>query len=214
MSGRARHRAGTWRRRLVIMVKEPVAGRVKTRLASEIGNVRATAFYRRLSSNIIQRLRPDPRWQTVIAVTPDTALRSPIWPAAIARVGQGPGDLGQRMQRIMDQSGPGPVIIVGTDIARITPAVIAEAFARLAGADAILGPAGDGGYWLVGLGRSCRVPRAFREVRWSGPYALGDTRQNLAGARVAQAARLEDVDTAADFAALANAAARLILPNP
>ena len=64
----------------------------------------------------------------------------------------------------------------------------------------MLGPALDGGYWLIGLKRCCpRVLRPFAAVRWSSAYALADTVANLDGKRVAFAATLSDVDTAEDF---------------
>ena len=77
---------------------------------------------------------------------------------------------------------------------------IAEAFRALGRADAVLGPATDGGYWLVGLRRTAAVPAGlFRGVRWSTAHALADTEASMAGLRVAHVATLADVDTAADL---------------
>jgi uncharacterized protein len=104
------------------------------------------------------------------------------------------------MQRIFDEAGPGPVIIIGTDIPAITPAHIAKAFAQLRANDAVLGPTPDGGYWLVGLKRCPRVARPFNGVRWSSAGTLADTAFNLRDVEVAIADLLPDVDNAADLA--------------
>ncbi len=117
----------------------------------------------------------------------------------LARIKQGVGDLGCRMQRVFDGQGNGPLIIVGTDIPFITRTTIASAFRRLASAGAIIGPAEDGGYWLIGLRRRPKCLRPFENVRWSTAYARSDTLKNLAACRVAQAETLFDIDSAGDY---------------
>ena len=73
------------------MVKEPRPGRVKTRLGHEIGMVEAARWFRRQSLSLLRNLR-DPRWELVLAVSPDReGLASRIWPAGLARVPQGRG---------------------------------------------------------------------------------------------------------------------------
>jgi hypothetical protein len=194
----------------VVFVKEPQAGRVKTRLGRGIGTARATAFYRHTTAAVVARLAADPRWHTVLAVAPDSALASRAWPSSIERVGQGGGDLGARLERVMDGLPPGPVVIVGTDIPELGPRHVAGALKRLGRADAVFGPAPDGGYWLVGLRRRPRVPRAFRSVRWSSEHALSDTRANLPGLDVGLLEVLADVDEATDLAAAAHVVGRRI----
>lgn len=196
--------------RLLVMAKQPVMGRVKTRLAKQVGGVVATYFYRHAMSAVIGRLCRDPRWRTNLAVDPGNAVRCSAWPSHVTRMGQGRGGLGDRMQQLLEAAPPGPVIIVGTDIPGITAARVACAFRRLASHDAVLGPAADGGYWLVGLRRSPRILRPFAGVRWSGPCALADTEANLAGARIARADRLSDVDDRADLEQLQVPAGRRI----
>jgi len=189
--------------RLVIMAKRPELGRVKTRLAGGIGAVAATRFYRQTTQSVFRRLGADPRWQTWASVTPDLAQKDGARRPDVSHViAQGAGDIGERMQRIMDVLPPGPVVIVGSDIPDIKPAHIAAAFRALGRADAVFGPAEDGGYWLVGLRRRPRVVDIFCEVRWSSAEALADTLRNVSGAglRHELVARLRDVDTAADFA--------------
>ncbi len=115
------------------------------------------------------------------------------------RIPQGRGGLGQRMQRIFDCYGEGPLLIVGTDIPFITREMIADALRKLRRADAVFGRAEDGGYWLVGLRRRPKRLAPFGNVRWSSPYALADTLKNLASHRVAYASTLFDIDTEGDY---------------
>ena len=205
--------AAPFRSRLVVMAKAPVAGRAKTRLAREVGLSRALTFARAGGLASIRRLSRDPRWECTLAVTPDAAVHVPVWPRGVRIVAQGHGNLGVRMQRIFDAMPPGPVLIVGTDIPRIAPRHVAHAFRLLAAHDAVLGPAGDGGYWLVGLNRRPGRRAPFANVRWSSPHALADTLANLEGCRVARADGLEDVDDAESLRRNADAAGRVVIGN-
>ncbi|NOX40516.1 MAG: glycosyltransferase [Alphaproteobacteria bacterium] len=183
------------------MVKEPRPGRVKTRLARDIGSVQAAWWFRHQSTSLIRRLSGDRRWQTLLAVAPDAeGLTSRNWPTSLPRIAQGRGDLGARMGRVFNRSGPGPTVIIGADIPGIRRAHIASAFTALGGHDAVFGPAFDGGYWLVGLKRPSPKPRhMFQGVRWSTEHTLADTRASLPDMRIALIACLHDVDTAADL---------------
>jgi rSAM/selenodomain-associated transferase 1 len=186
---------------LIIMAKLPVAGRVKRRLAREIGDVAALRFYRTTLADTVRRLGADSRWRTYLAVTPDAAVAASCWPASRnpARIPQGEGGLGQRMQNLFDSLPPGPAIIVGSDIPAIRPSDIACAFKHLGRADAVFGPATDGGYWPVGLRRSPRRLVPFADVPWSTGDALAATIANLHGKIVAFAPTLSDVDTLQDY---------------
>lgn len=187
---------------LYIMLKEPRPGRVKTRLGREIGNVPAAWWFRHQSTRLIRVLGRDPRWRSVLALSPDSAAASPVWDRALPRVAQGRGDLGARMARLLRGAPPGPALIVGGDIPDLGPAHVAQAFAALGRADAVIGPASDGGYWCIGLRHGARLPpRALDGVRWSTRHARADTQARLPGLRIACAAELTDIDTAADLAA-------------
>jgi rSAM/selenodomain-associated transferase 1 len=196
---------------LIIMAKQPVMGRLKTRLAREVGAVEAIRFYRNALRCVVARLSRDPRWQTLLAISPDTSIGAGCWPNGVARAGQGRGDLGTRMQRLLELPRAGRVVLIGSDIPAVGPSHIADAFGHLGRNDVVFGPAVDGGFWLVGL-RSCPRPgRPFGSVRWSHPETLADTLRNLGYARVGFAARLGDVDTAGDLRNLGGVAARVIL---
>lgn len=195
-------------RHLIVMAKAPRLGRVKTRLGRDIGAVAATGFYRRTLADVSRRLAADPRWMTWLGVTPERDIADDgLWPAGPARIGQGQGDLGRRMARLLGAVPPGPAVLVGADIPAITNADVWAAFRALGRHSAVFGPATDGGYWLVGLKRQGGPVDIFRGVRWSGPHALADTLANLpAGWLWGRAATLADVDDGAAFSELGSAA--------
>jgi uncharacterized protein len=198
-------------RHLVIFARTPRLGRVKSRLAAGIGGLAALRFYRQAIDVLLRRLARDRRWRCHLAVTPDRDVgRWPRLPVGLSRHRQGDGDLGRRMARVFRSLPAGPAIIIGSDITAITPAHIAAAFRALGRHDAVLGPAADGGYWLIGLRRSPRVPHPLlRGVRWSSEHALCDTVAGLPrGMSVAFADALEDIDDAAGYARWLSAAPR------
>jgi rSAM/selenodomain-associated transferase 1 len=187
-------------RTLIVMVKEPRPGQVKTRLARDIGTVAAAWWFRHQSARLLWRLR-DPRWQIVLAVSPDhEGMVSRVWPADLIRLPQGRGDLGDRMARAMRAAPHGPVCVIGADIPDITPTRIWRAFRALGDHGAVFGPAEDGGYWPVGARNAQQVPRGiFRGVRWSTENALTDTIGSIPGTTVAFVDVLADVDTVHDL---------------
>ncbi|MEO0939541.1 MAG: TIGR04282 family arsenosugar biosynthesis glycosyltransferase [Pseudomonadota bacterium] len=184
--------------RLIVMVKEPRPGRVKTRLAADIGRIEATWWFRHQVRSLLRRLN-DSRWETVLSVAPDPAVTSRAFPCNLPRLPQGRGDLGTRMARAMSGH-RAPVCVIGADIPGINRAAIARAFHLLGSHDAVFGPAPDGGYWLVGLKHAAPLPAGlFDGVRWSTEHALVDSVASLRGRSVGFAATLRDVDTAADL---------------
>lgn len=182
------------------MAKVPVAGRVKTRLARDIGVVGATSFYRHAARNLLARLGRQPFWQTVISVSPDTGVTTRMMPRDLRRIPQGAGDLGTRMQRPMRTLPPGPVCVIGTDVPDISVVALRRAFRLLGSHDVVFGPAADGGFWLVGMRRRPRVLDPYRRVPWSSAETLARSLGNLEGHAVAIAETLSDVDGAVDLA--------------
>ncbi len=196
------------------MLKTPVAGRVKTRLARGIGFAAATNFYRHATAALLARVQNPAVWSTVLAVTPDPDLLSPALPWGFARMTQGRGDLGQRLQRIMDTLPCGPVLVIGSDVPDITRQHIAEAFRQVEAAKAVIGPSPDGGYWLIGLQRRPRRLTPFSNVRWSSPHTRADTLRNLGGLQIRVLAELDDVDEVADLSRHKSGRGRRIGPRP
>ena len=194
---RRAQRAAPFRCRLVVMAKLPVAGGVKTRLAREIGVAGATRFARHAAAALLQRVGTIGAGKPSLAVAPDAAWE-PRWPRGVARMPQGGGDLGRRMQRIFERTPPGPVLIVGTDVPGITPAHIAEAFRLLGRHDAVFGPATDGGYWLVGLAAAAVLRPSPASAGRAGTRS--PTRWPIRRPPVAFVATLGDVDERARLA--------------
>jgi rSAM/selenodomain-associated transferase 1 len=184
---------------LVVFARAPRLGQVKRRLAAGIGARRALAFYRATLAAVLARLAPSRRWRTLLAATPDGARAR--WPRRCPVVWQGKGDLGARLDRATRPHRR--VVVVGSDIPGIVAADVRAAFRALGRADAVFGPAEDGGFWLVGLGPR-RPLRPFAAVRWSTEHALADTLANFHGRRIALLRTLRDVDTAEDLAVLAS----------
>lgn len=179
-----------------VFARAPVLGQVKTRLAATIGDEAALDFYVTTLRRTVATLAADARWRTVLAVTPDESADDPsFWPDGVERVPQGDGDLGQRMARFLAKA---PALVVGSDIPGIEAKHIADAVTALRDHDLVLGPAEDGGFWLVG---AAAPPPAtiFDNVRWSSEHTLADTLANLGGHSVARVATLWDVDDEAGF---------------
>ncbi len=199
----------------MIFARAPRLGRVKRRLAADLGALAALRFHRLNTQVLLRRLSGDPRWTTWLAVTPDVDARgsAAIWRHRGPLLAQGGGDLGARMGRVLRWLPPGPVVIVGSDIPGIDPPRIAAAFRALAPADFVLGPADDGGYWLIGARRRPALRLPFAGVRWGGANALADTRANMVG-DVVLLDELQDVDTAADLARVDPATWRRLVTPP
>src|SRR5262245_46417110 len=188
--------------RLIIFVKAPQAGQVKTRLAAEIGADAACAAYARLVEELLQRLRKLPRVE--LRFTPDDtrhriqAWLAPGWEAQP----QGSGDLGARLARAFDEAfaaGAQGVVIIGSDCPEVGAADIHAAWEGLQTSDVVLGPATDGGYWLIGL--RTRQPILFADMPWSSSTVLAETLKQArkAGLKIRKLRELSDVDTAADW---------------
>jgi len=170
--------------------------------------VAAWRFHRITAARLLRRLGRSGhscQWCCWLAVTPDRDAQTVgRWAGRSWRVvPQGPGDLGRRMGRVMAGLPPGPVVIVGADIPDIGASHVAEAFRWLGDHDWVVGPAEDGGYWLIGARRRPHLRLPFAGVRWGGAHALADTRAGLGRARVAELEVLSDVDRGADLARLA-----------
>ena len=182
------------RRVCFVFARAPRLGTVKRRLARDIGERAALRFHVRTAETLLRALARDGRFAARLALTPDRAH----WRVPTPVLGQGRGDLGARMHRACDRARRGCVVIVGSDIPGVGRSHIQAAFRALGSADAVFGPALDGGYWLVGLGPR-RPARPFADVRWSTAHALADTLANFRGRRVAFLAPMRDVDTADDL---------------
>lgn len=185
------------------MAKAPRLGHGKSRLATAIGRVQAHRINRFLHRTTL-RAAIDPRWETVLAVSPDAALTAALpglWPAPgnVRRIPQGRGDLGARLSRRFSRERR-PVAVIGADVPELTPAHIWAGFTALRRRAFAIGPAVDGGFWLFAARHPRRAAHAFEGVRWSSPHARADLLARLS-APAAVIATLPDIDTLADWRA-------------
>lgn len=186
---------------LVIMAKEPVPGRVKTRLAKEVGPTVAAWWFRHQLKKTIRNLN-DPRWDIIISLSPDFFVKkSKFWPSKIKCIPQGRGDLGHKMRNILRLFFNRPVCIIGGDIPGITRLEISKAFKKLASREFVIGPAEDGGFWLIGY-QGKPPTKLFDGVRWSSPWAYSDTIETFEGRSFSCLSKLRDVDNLLDLEAL------------
>lgn len=191
--------------RLLIFAKAPVPGRVKTRLAGRLGARGAAELYKRLLRRTLgiaraARLCPVELWCAPDARHGFFADCRRDYGVRLRR--QRGGDLGRRMNHALNRAlaGKAYAVLIGGDCASLGAAELRQALARLAaGTGAVLGPAADGGYLLVGLRRPC--PALFRGIAWSTPTVLAATRRRLdrAGLAWMELPAGWDVDTPADL---------------
>ena len=193
---------------LLVFAREPVLGRVKTRLAADIGAEQALAVYRELlaltAAAATAAQVPATVWLAEAPVpAADPAQPRPEWPGLPWRVQPAADSLGTRMAQAFATafaSGAGRVVIIGTDCPGLSAEVLRQAFAALATHDVVVGPADDGGYYLLGL-RELQ-PALFENKDWSTATVLSATLADAArlGLRVAQLPTLHDVDSGRDLA--------------
>ena len=179
---------------IAIFAKAPVAGRVKTRLAADLGDRAALGIYRQLLARTVARLTR-PGWRTELWVTPDAAAdEDGFWPALLPRKAQGAGDLGARIARALDRATEeAPVIVVGTDIPDLDAAHVRSALSALDREPIVFGPSCDGGFYLVGL-RGPLPKGLFDGVPWSSPDTLARSIESAAPLTPALIGPLDDLD--------------------
>ena len=195
-------RAGS---RIAVFAKAPIAGEVKTRLIPALGEDGAAALHRALVMHAIETavgagIGPVELWCAPDAGHPFFAACSRCCGVTLAA--QGEGDLGARMQLAFEKmlGEGGRALLVGSDVPAMTPEYLRAADAALAqGHDAVLGPAEDGGYVLIGLSRV--DAGLFENIRWSAPDVLAVTRSRIArlGWRYLELPALWDVDRPEDL---------------
>ena len=185
---------------LIVFVKNPVAGKVKTRLAATLGDFQALEIYLKL----LAKTR-----NTVLSLAcsryvyySDTVDEADEWtsPPFLKRLQQGP-DLGIRMYTALRETlllHP-KAVLIGSDIPGLSSEHLQQAFLALHSHDYVLGPAKDGGYYLIGM----KIPSAavFEGITWSTSTVLQQTLQHIqnSGKTCYLLPELSDVDTAADW---------------
>ena len=189
-------------RQLLVFVKAPIPGHVKTRLAQEIGPEAAAAVYRASVEMTLSRLRPLREHATLCIDPPEAIPDVQRWVGPGWRtVPQDGRDLGQRLAQATARAfsdGARYVVVVGTDSPWVRAEDVDAAFDALASVEVVLGPTDDGGYYLIGLSKP--LPALFEGIAWSSPTVYDQTTSRVAqlGVKVATLRRGYDLDHLAD----------------
>jgi rSAM/selenodomain-associated transferase 1 len=201
----------------VVMARWPVMGRCKRRLAAGIGGRSAALVQRRLTEHTVASCLSvaalgDGRLQPQILLAAD-----PLGPAAARRwarqlgvqrgLPQGQGCLGLRMRRQLERAwreGSHQVVVIGSDLPELEPGDLVEAFLALERSSLVLGPAADGGYWLIGLSHRASAALAsalFSGMPWGSAKVLEQTMAaaHQLGVEPALLIQRRDLDRPADL---------------
>lgn len=167
---------------LLVFTRYPELGRAKTRLIPALGVQGATELHRQLAEWAIaqgRQLQDRHREaiQLVVYFTGSTAQAMQTWLGAdLVYRSQVQGDLGEKLYRAIDRGfaqGTERIVVIGTDCPSLTPPLLAQAFHALASHDLVLGPAADGGYYLIGL--SHPIPELFQGIDWGTSEVFSQT---------------------------------------
>ena len=191
---------------IALMVRHPVPGRVKTRLAAGVGDTTACLLYQAMVEDILAGVRQGgwPLWLFHDGGPKETLPGA--WAAGAAHIlPQCEGDIGQRMATALTTcyaAGWERVLVCGSDLPGLDAEVLTAAVAALEEAEAVIAPALDGGYGLIGLCRQGFRPELFQNVNWSTDQVLAQTLRHCKrlGMQVRLLEPLRDLDTMADLA--------------
>ncbi len=204
------------RREVIVFAKAPTPGSVKTRLIGALTPEDAAEVYLRCLRLTVQAASAVGGVRVVLSVRPDDWDGREIGDSTIERRPQGPGDLGERLGRAVCRAfgealgGEEPalstaaprILLVGSDSPTMTTGDLRAAFELLERFDAVIGPATDGGYYLLGLRRPVTV--LFENIEWSSPRVLSQTMRRAAeaGLSIATLPQRRDIDEPDDLIAL------------
>ncbi|HEX6723110.1 MAG TPA: TIGR04282 family arsenosugar biosynthesis glycosyltransferase [Burkholderiaceae bacterium] len=192
---------------VIVFAKAPRPGHAKTRLIPALGERGAAQLAERLMHATLRQAIDAAIGPVELCVTPDRD--HPAFTAAASQhpiivTDQGDGDLGQRMAHAFERvlATQPCALLIGTDAPGLGATYLRDAARALEQADAVFGPAADGGYTLVGLKRP--VPSLFAAMRWSHDRVMADTRERIAAARLrhVELPLLHDIDEPANLAHL------------
>ena len=194
---------------LVVLTRLAWCGVGKTRLAGTLGLARTAQFQRQACARLARQLAHRAAWDFSFALAgpqPHCLPRAmPFLPRGVPVFAQSGGDLGARFAAICARLFPRPVILLGSDLPDVAPADIDAARRALRHYEAVIGPAQDGGFWLLGLRAQPRraLRRLFAAIRWSHAETCADLRAALGARRWQELALRRDIDDGEDYRAWA-----------
>ncbi len=161
-----------------VLLKYPEPGRVKRRLAKDIGEERAAEIYRETACRVLRRTLPqEGGYSRIIFFSPpDARNKCEGWISGERLMPQSGDDLGKIMHNALRDifaSGAGKAVLTGTDIPNLDRTIILRGFSELDRSDVVVGPAKDGGYYLIGM--KSLHPELFRGITWSSGMVLNET---------------------------------------
>lgn len=184
---------------MLVFEKNAILGQVKTRLAAGMGELTALEIYRHLIELTYSALEavPVPVWTYFSDFIPESA--HPTVEKSFVQQGK---DLGERMANAFAgtfESGRDKVVLIGTDCPTLKSQHLVQAFEALNHSDLVVGPAGDGGYYLIGM--KCEAGYLFEGIAWSTSQVLSQTLHvaSLHGLIVTLLPELDDIDTQEDW---------------
>jgi len=186
---------------VLFFVKWPEKGKVKTRLAREIGSEHAVNLYRCFILDLADKLKKLSQ-DVILCYSPQNAnamFRSWLGDQ-FAYFPQPDGDLGMRMKKSFDQAfenGYKQAVLIGSDCPDLPEEFLKQAFTELKHADAVIGPAVDGGYWLIGFQSRSFYPHVFEGVSWSMETVFAETMKKFSQKKINAAVlpKWMDIDT-------------------
>ena len=201
---------------LGVFVKAPDPGAVKTRLAADIGAEQAAALYRRMGRALVAECVAPGRHRTIAWFSPASRVTAVLeWLEDCGHDGilcQSPGGLGERLAAAFERhfaEGARRVVVIGSDCPQVGVSLVRQAFRALEDADLVIGPALDGGSYLLGL--NAPAPSLFHDIQWSTEVVYRQTMDQAGRLNLSMAVlpELRDLDTVADARALG-----LLPPDP
>lgn len=185
---------------LIIFVRRPELGKVKTRIAASVGPVKALAIYKELLL-YTRKVAESCDVQRQLFYTNEIDTNDQWSSQLFQKHVQSTGDLGQKMHQAFEQCflTSDQVVIIGSDCASLTKEIVEQAFTALEQHDVAIGPTFDGGYYLLGM----NSPRAelFENIKWSTEAVFEQTIENIkkSGLTYAVLTKLSDIDYIEDW---------------
>lgn len=184
---------------IIIFARNPKLGKVKTRLAKTIGDFAALESYKILmkhTANVVEKSNAEK-----IVFYSEYIDNNDVWAKIkCKKVKQSEGDLGEKMQTAFEYAfelGYKKIVIIGSDVYRLKTEHIDSAFTQLQTHDVVIGPAHDGGYYLLGL--NFIIPELFEQKKWGTSSVLENTLADLNELNVTLLEPLNDIDTFEDL---------------
>jgi len=190
---------------LIVFVKYPEPGKVKTRIARELGAETAAVIYSIIAERVIERVSVSDEYGTVIFFDPPemaNEIRQWVGRGDVTYESQSGDTIGERMSDAFEKvfsTGAEKAVLIGTDVPAITAEMVTEAFRSLEYEDAVIGPAEDGGYYLLGLKKP--EPALFDDIEWGSGSVYQKTLGHIEELNLSYKSLdiLRDVDTPEDI---------------